>query len=443
MIKKLAYSAGAVGTALSYQAFATYILFFYVDTMKLVASYAAVGMLIYGIWNALNDPLAGFISDRTRTKLGRRIPYIAFGAIPFGIVYFLLWSPPFAADQMLMLFFYFLVLICLFDGFYSFVVLNWASLYPEMFQSLKERASVNSFRQFFGVFGLILGIALPPLIYSTLGWGAMGLAFGIVITGAFLISLFGSHEKKEFSLDRSLGLKDALLATLKNKSFLTFVISNLFIQYTFTMVLAVIPFYAKYVLGVGPRETSLILISTFIVEMPMLFIWGRAAVKFGAKTTYMIAIAAFAIALIPFFFLKNVIGAMITSGLLGAALGGVIVLSDVLISDVIDEDELKTATRREGMYFGLNAFVCRFAIALEAASIGLVFTLTKYNPNIIAQPKSFLIGLRTLVAGLPALSMIIAFMIMIYYPLAGEYLKNMKASKELLHKEKAQRMSTV
>jgi len=77
-----------------------------------------------------------------------------------------------------------------------------------------------------------------------------------------------------------------------------------------------------------------------------------------------------------------------------------------------------THVRREGMYFGVNAFVCRFAIALEAASIGLVFTFTKYNPIIFTQTKAFLLGLRVLVAGLPMIALAVAFGIMIYYPLS-------------------------
>lgn len=436
-LKELAYSFGAVATALSYQAFAAYILFFYVDTLGLAAHLAAIAMLVYGVWNALNDPLFGVISDRTRTKWGRRIPYILFGAVPFGLIYFLLWSPPFDSSNTIGLFFYFLLFICLFDGLYSLVVLNWAALYPEMFPGLSERAQVNSLRQFFGVIGLIIGIVLTPLLYSTIGWRRMGALYGSIIAVAFLISVLGSREKKEFSLDKPLGFRDALVTTLGNRSFLSFVISNLFIQYAFTMVLAILPFYAKYVLNVGPRGTATILAAAFLTEIPFLFIWGRLAVSFGAKRIYMIAITFFAMFLIPFFFLNNLVSAAISCAGLGAALGGIIVLSDVLIADVIDEDELKTGARREGSYFGVNAFVTRFAIALEAASIGFTFALSGYNPSLIVQPGSFLSGLRFLVSILPILGMVLAFLLMIYYPLSGVNLESVKAREEELHRRKA------
>lgn len=417
-LQKVLYSFGAVATALSYQAFATYIIFFYVDTLRLEASLAAVAMLIYGAWNAVNDPIAGLISDSTRTKWGRRIPYILSGAVPFGLVYFFLWSPPFSAMNMTALFWYFLIMICLFDALYTVVVLNWASLFPEMYPSLKERAQVNSYRQTFGMVGLAIGIALPPMIYSSIGWAKMGAIFGALITFAYLVSLKGSRENLNNSEGAKLPPLKAMSETFRNIPFIIFVTSNLLIQYAFTMVLATMPFYAKYVLEVNPESTSLILLSTFVVAMPMMFVWRAIAVKFGAKPCYMAAILFFIAGLIPFLFIKGFEPAVLTCSLLGAGLAGIILLSDVLISDVIDQDKVTTGVRREGMYFGVNAFVCRFAIALEALSIGIMFNSTRYNPVIFSQTKQFLLGLRFLAAGLPIVALAFAFVIMLFYPLS-------------------------
>ncbi len=419
-LKKICYSFGAVGTALSYQAFSTYIIFFYVDTLRLEAGLAAAAMLIYGVWNAVNDPIAGFISDSTKTRWGRRIPYIFLGSIPFGLVYFLLWAPPFTSMNMTALFLYFLAFICVFDTLYTVVVLNWASLFPEMYPGLKERAQVNSYRQTFGMMGLVIGIALPPLIYTSIGWAKMGAVFGAIIALAYLVSLIGSRETKKFMGTKPLPLIKAVTETFRNFPFIAFVTSNLLIQYAFTMVLAMIPFYAKYVLEAKLADTSLILLSTFVIAMPMMFVWRALAERFGAKACYMAAILEFIIMLVPFLFIRSIGAAVVSSGLLGAGLAGIILFSDVLISDVIDHDRTRTGVRREGMYFGVNAFICRFAIALEAASIGLVFSFTKYNPVIFSQTKAFLIGLRILEGGLPIIALALAFWIMTYYPLSGK-----------------------
>ncbi|MBU0502725.1 MAG: MFS transporter, partial [Candidatus Margulisbacteria bacterium] len=183
LARKLAYSFGAVATALSYQAFSTYIIFFYVDIVKLPPHLAATGMVIYAIWNAINDPLVGYLSDHTHSRWGRRIPYIVFGAIPFGFVSYMLWRPPFVeAGQVFPLFLYFVFFICLFDAFYTITILNWSALYPEMFPHFKERTKVNAFRQTFGLIGLVLGVVSPPLIFSTWGWGTLGIIFGCAIS---------------------------------------------------------------------------------------------------------------------------------------------------------------------------------------------------------------------------------------------------------------------
>jgi GPH family glycoside/pentoside/hexuronide:cation symporter len=162
----------------------------------------------------------------------------------------------------------------------------------------------------------------------------------------------------------------------------------------------------------------MILFSALIIATFMMFVWRAICVKFGPKDSYLLSIIVFLLALLPLLIISGLGAAIIFSGLLGIGLSGIILISDLLISDVIDHDEKITGARREGMYFGVNAFICRFAIALEAASIGFVFYITKYNPVIFTQPKAFMIGLRFLIAGIPMAALAAAFAIMFYYPLS-------------------------
>ena len=436
--RKLAYSFGAVAMALSSQAFATYIIFFYVDVVKLPPYLAAIGMLVFGLWNALNDPIAGYISDHTRSRWGRRIPYIAFGAIPFGLAYFLIWNPPFTGlTEVLPLFLYYIIFICLFDAFYTITVLNWSCLYPEMFTSLRERSEVNALRQTFAIIGLALGVALPPLIYGAWGWGRLGLVFGAVISVSLLITLLGSQEHMEYSHEKQLPLWLSLKATFKNRSFLTFVFSNLFVQYSFVMILASVPFFAKYVLDVSAGRTAAILGSAFLAALPLLYVWEKLAIRVGAKKCFMTAIALLALFLVPLFFVNTYWGTLLAATLIGGALAGFILVADVIIADVIDEDETHTGTRREGMYFGVHAFITRFAIGLEALSIGLIFTTTGYNPYVFTQTREFLSGLRLLIAGFPLIALGLAFVIIWFYPLVGrKKFKDLKAELKEIHEKK-------
>ena len=355
--RMLAYSLGSLGASVPAQAFSTYAVFFYVDVLKLPALWVAtIGMTIYGIWNAVNDPLLGYFSDRTRTRWGRRIPWIAGGLIPLVVFFILVWTPPGLAPGAL--FVYFLVVIFLYDFFYTLVVLNWTSLFPEMFPSLRERAHVSAWRQIFGNVGLILGIGLAPMLYSSMGWRGMGVILGLVTGAALGVSLLGSREDPSLR-GEPLELGPALRYTLANRSFLTFVLTSLTVQFSWTVLMATLRFYTKYVLGLDEGKHTIMLLGCFLVVFILLHPWGRITVRLGARNTMMGAVVIFGLTLVPAWFIGGFTGGVIYATLLGLGLPGLMLLLDVLISDVIDEDELRSGARREGMYFGVHALFIR------------------------------------------------------------------------------------
>lgn len=437
--RMIAYSSGALAVALSYEAFSTYVQFLYIDVLKLAAGWVGVAMVIYGIWNAFNDPLAGQISDRTRTRLGRRIPYIAGLTLPLILCFVLVWTPPFRVErgQTLWLFVYFFLAIHLFDTLWTFVVINYTALFPEMFPDLRKRAEVSGWRQFFTVPGAILGVALPPLIYGALGWPLMGIVLGLITGIFFSISLWGSRERPEFRQDEPLSFRQALRATLSNRPFRLFLVANFCIEFIFVMVTATIPFFTKYVLGLGDVETSAMLGAAFVAAIPVLLLWTKVSQRFGSRQALLATLLVFAVALLPFLVVSNFWGAIATSIGVGAGLAGLLMLPDLLIADMVDEDELKTGMRREGMYFGMNGFAIRFGVSVQSLILTQTLRLTGYVPDLPTQPGSVIAGLRLLMTAVPIVAVAIAFLAIWAYPLYGERLAQVKARVAQLHEEKA------
>lgn len=415
--------------------------FFYIDVLKLAAGWVGVAMVVYGIWNAFNDPLAGQISDRTRTRWGRRIPYIAFGALPLVLCFILVWTPPFRVErgEALWLFAYFFLVIHLFDTAYTFVALNWTALFPEMFPALRQRARVSGLRQLFAIPGLILGMALAPVIYNSLGWVWMGIIFG-TITGAFLyVSLWGSWERPEYQQDEPMPFLKALRTTLSGRAFRLFLVVNFCIQFTFVMIPATIPFYVKYVLGLAEAQTSAILGAMFVVVLPCLYLWTKVTQRIGSRRALLVALGIFALTLLPLLAVNSFWETIAVFTSMGVGLAGLLMLTDLLVADVVDEDELRTGVRREGMYYGMNGFIIRFAVSVQSIILTQTLQHSGYSPDLSAQPGSVLLGLRLLTAAVPFVTLVVALGALRAYPLHGDRLAQIKKRVAELHQEKEAR----
>lgn len=435
--KSLLYSSGNFAASLTGSVFSTYIIFYYVDVLKMPAALIGLAMGIYGVWNAINDPLLGQISDRTRSRWGRRIPYMLFGSIPLALFFTLVWTPPvkWLGGNTTAMLIYFISIIFLYDLLYTLVIINWTSLFPEMYKSQEERTKVSMYRQVFGIFGNILGVALPPILYVAIGWSNMGILFGVLTLVFLFMSIAGSKENPQATVNEGLPLFKSLKATFSNKSFLIYVLAAMFLQFTFVMLQAVLPFYAKYVIHIEGFKVSLILGAIFIMAMIWVAFWAKRANRMGSKKTIIISAALYAVSLLPLWFMKNFIGTIITTALIGIGLAGLMLLLDVMLSDVIDEDELRTGARREGMYFGINGLLVRLAISFQAIIMGAVLSTSGYNANlpVNSQPVGTIIGIKTLLVIIPVISIAIAILFYLRYPLHGQRLKDVKDQIRMLH----------
>jgi len=419
-LRLTAYAGGALSSALLYQTFGTYIGYFYIDVLRLPAAAVGGGMVAFGIWNAANDLLVGYLSDRTRTRWGRRRPYMFLGTLPLVVLFGLVWAPPDGLGTT-GLFVWFMVAVFLFDLGYTAVILNWAALFPEVAPDLERRATLAAVRHVFRIAGTIAAVAGPPLAYSTIGWGPMGMVFGAVAAAFLAVAAWGARERPEASAGRPLDLWPALGQTLGNRAFAALMVASIAVNFTYAALSAAFPFYTKYVLGASDPQTSILFAVIFLVALPALGLWGRMATRWGTRAAALAAVGAFALALAPFAVARGFVDALAIAIPVGLSLAGLMMTLDLLLAEVVDADAVRTGLRREGMYYGVNGVLIRLGTSLQAGVMGFCLTWSGYDPALGAggQPAAALGALRFLLTGLPALAMAVAALGLLAYPLGA------------------------
>jgi GPH family glycoside/pentoside/hexuronide:cation symporter len=419
------------------QTVGAYMLFYYVDVKKLPAQWFATALFIYSIYDAANNPVLGYISDRTKSRWGRRIPYILFGAAPYAILFFLLFSAPFnGTTQPVALLTYFLIVSFLWEGVSTAVGTGYYSLLPEMFRGYSERTSVAVTMNIVQTVGLLVAFAVPPLIYGSealggFGWPLMALIFGLITIAVFYIGVRGMFEHPESVRAESVPLGQALRATFLNRSFVTVVLAQTFRFVGTDALVAGVAFYTKYSIQVDEWVTSAILAVAFITSAAALWFWRKLiAERFEARTTLVIANAVMAVSVVPLALARSATGAIIGAAGLGLGLAGLILMGDVIVADVIDEDETRTGQRREGMYFGMSKFIMTLAGSIVALVFNFIVVTFGYNEalSVAEQAPTVGVGFRVFMAAPVIGGSILAIICLLFYPLHGERLRSVKAA---------------
>lgn len=431
---KLAYSSGSITASIPQYAIQTYIWFYYITVLHMDPVWMAFATSIWTVWNACNDPLFGYISDRTITRWGRRVPWIAVFAFPLSISMFFVFGPPGDANAIgnYNLFVWLTLALIFYDTCYTIVVLNWTALFPEMFQTNRERSQMSLMRQVFSILGLITGTAIPPLLASTLGWAGVGLAIGLVSSIFAFLSLAGSHEKPEFR-QKTLPVFQAMKHTFSNRSFVIFVSYNFLVQYVVAVALGALPFFVTYV--VGGSEITLFLV-LFVVAMPVFAVWNHVNVTRGPRASAIATTLWVGITLTGVLFVNDFTMALIVIAIAAAGVGGFMILPDILIAFTIDADELKTGVRREGAYFGFNAFIMRFAVIAQSWTYALLLKGSGFDETLPVQPPSAILAIRLLLSVIPLIAAIAGAAIISRYPFHGQALKDIQQQTDEMHAQK-------
>lgn len=425
---RVRYSLTSLGVATPVEAVNGIIAFYIVDVMNLPATWFAAFWFAYTIYNAFNNPLIGYFSDRTRSRWGRRIPYVLFGGLPYAVAFALLFTAPFdGRDNPVGLLIYFGIAIIVWEGLYTAIATGYYGLLPEMFPGYRERTDVAAKMNIFQTVALVLGAALPPMLAEFLGWSGMATVLAVISVAAIYLGYPSLFEQPENKKDTSVPFGMALKATFLNRSYLTAAGAQA-MRFVATGTLQMgILFYLKYSLKADESLATVILGIAFLVAMISLYPWRNwVANKLDSRRTLMIANAVMILGIVPMGFSPNIIFTYATAIIVGIGLGGLVLIGDVIITEVIDEDEVKTGHQRAGMYFGMSGFLITLSGLLVSSIFGIMMPAFGYDTLLEVQPASVDLGFRLFLTIPTSLGFLLAIFLLWLYPLHGKRLQDIK-----------------
>jgi GPH family glycoside/pentoside/hexuronide:cation symporter len=432
---RIMYSLVSLGVATISEAVAGVIAFYIVDVKNLPVTWYSTFWFFYTLYNAANNPVLGYMSDRTRSRWGRRLPYILFTGLPYAVTFALLFTAPFdGRDNPVALLVYFGACIVIWEGLYTAIATGYYGLLPEMFGNYNERTDVAAKMNIFQTVALVIGAALPPMLANLLGWSGMGILLAVISVIAIYAGYPFLFERADLKTDTAFPLADALKATFYNRSYLTAAGAQM-MRFVATGTLQTgILFYLKYSLRVDTGLSSVILGIAFLVAMFSLYPWRNwVANKLDSRRTLMIANAVMILGIVPMGFSPSINFTYAAAIVLGIGLGGLILIGDVIMAEVVDEDEVKTGHQRAGMYFGMSGFLITLSGLVVSSVFGLLMPAFGYDTALEVQPASVDLGFRIFLTVPTTIGFLLAIALLSYFPLHGDYLKQIKETLEKKH----------
>jgi len=442
--EKWGYGAGEFSSSLFWITISFWLMNFITDELGLAASLAGVAILIGKLWDAVTDPLVGQLSDITKSRWGRRRPWLLFGAIPFGAAFFLMFFSPGLSGQT-EIFLWVTFIFMLLCTAYTCAIIPYNSLLPELTSNFNERSALSGYKSVFAVFATAVGgaLALPIMgLFKTskAGFIGMGAIFGVLITISVLIPFFSLKEKpveKIYQKAQKTNIFKKNAEAFKNKPFRTILYTWVLITIGVTLITSNLVYYFKYVLG--DKElmmlANVIMIATSLVFIPITVILSK---KIGKNITYAIGMIVFVASLFVLFFAGHIVGITLVYILMffaGLGLSTHYVLPWSIVPDTIDYGYAKTGIKQEGVYYGIWSFMIKIGQALAGLVLGLLLDAFGFIPDIV-QTKSSLLGIRLLAGPIPVVFFIAGIWFLFKYPIGKKEYAKIQADIEKLETAK-------
>jgi GPH family glycoside/pentoside/hexuronide:cation symporter len=446
---KLAYGTGDWGTASYGTLRQIFYAIFLTDVVGLEPRLASFAALIGIVWDAINDPIVGMLTDRMRSRWGRRRPFLLIFAIPFGLSFMLLWwAPPFESQIAKAIWITLAFMIS--DTLETLVAVPFSSLTPELTPDYDERTSLTGFRMFFNLLvSLVTAVAAPAIVDSVLAGGGTqqqgylltAAIFGGMAALPFLLIFAVVREKPrgERNAADEIPFLETVRTAWANIPFRFATLLYMLNWITFDLVALVLPFYLIYwisggnllaqalVFGISLPIESAVFALLLITAMVALPIWLFVSWKMSKKSAYIVGMVFWAGVQLVIFSIQpgQVELVLLMSVFAGISVSSAHILPDSIFPDVIEWDELRTRRRQEGIYYGVKNFIRKLTGAL-AIFIGLQvlgwfgYQSPPEGVTQFAQSDLTLTAIRTLIGPFGAVLLFSAVLMAWFYPLTRE-----------------------
>ncbi len=429
---KLAYGMGELAAAVPASLSAFFVLYFFTTVAGLNPALAGSVILIGRLWDAINDPLIGWLSDRTASPLGRRFPWMLGGMVPMALTAMLLWVvPPFPSQGGI--FAYYVVLSLFAFASFTAVQLPYTALAAELSDDYDERTTLIGTKAAFSIGGGILALIMAQIVfgrvedpqrqYAILGILSACLAIAMVslcVAGTY--RRYWQAQKAHASLHPQEGLT-SLLADVRsvfaNSAFRKVLGLYLCSWMSVQVTAAMLPYFVGAWMGLPETHFAQMALAVQGTAIAMLVVWNRIAHWTSKRIALMLGAPLTLVALLGLVTVQpgQVVWMYVLGVVAGMGVATLYMIPFAMLPDVVDLDELQTGRRREGLYFSALVFLQKFGLAAALFVSGQLLAWTGYNPQVVSQPMPALWTIRLLIGPLPALLLLGSLWFAYRYPI--------------------------
>jgi glycoside/pentoside/hexuronide:cation symporter, GPH family len=440
---KIAYGAGDLGPAITSMLLLSSLSPFLTNVAHLQPGLAGQSQLIGKIWDAINDPIVGMLSDRgnifgekIKQRWGRRYPWMLVGAIPFGVFFFLQWLVPFGVENQLGLFFFYTLISIFFNSFFTIVNLPYTALTAELTKDYDERTSLSSYRFTFSIGGSILALLIARAAFEVKISPAQQylLAGGICAVIAILPlfwAVFGTRRQarlneEEQTSSPEMGWLEQMKSSLANKPFLYVIGIYLSSWFSLQLTAAVIPYFVVNYMQLTDKDWPLVTLAVQGTALAMLSVWSKLSQMLGKKIVYCAGTTIWIVAQGGLFMLQpgQTTWMYILAIMAGVGVSTAYLIPWSMLPDVIELDELNTGQRREGFFYSFMVFTQKIclgiAVALVLQSLEWAGYKAPVNDVVQTQLPAVLTAVRWSIGPIPTLSLICGLVCAYFYPITKE-----------------------